>query len=160
MDLHGHRGQQSSIKERVGLHQPHDLPHIEVERTRSWPTEALSAARLPVLRIPATARSQVRRPHAAQFAVLGCRFVDRMHRQPPIRPISLGLTSRGAQSWQGRLDPGRLGACLSPSCHACPQSFPWNYGPSRHNPGSVPLDIEGARAGCLGFRGSFAVRSL
>lgn len=32
-----------------------------------------------------------------------------MRPQPPIRPISPGLTSREAQSWQGRLGPGRFG---------------------------------------------------
>lgn len=47
-----------------------------------------------------------------------------MHPQPPIRPISLGLTSREAQSWQGRLDPGRFGTCLSPSCHVLYLEFP------------------------------------
>ena len=116
--------QQTTIKDRTGPLQGHGPPHLEIDQTdgdppRSW-TNTAQQGRLPIRKVPATARSQIRRPYAARFVLLGCELVGRMHIQPSIRPISMGLTSREAQSWQRRLVPGRLGTTLSLSGHACP----------------------------------------
>lgn len=111
------------------------------------------SARLPVASSPATVKCEIRRPYAAQLALLGCELFGRMRPQPPIRPISLGLTSREAQSWQGRLGPGRFGDFVTAVLPCLFSKFPlklWGLPPQT---GLCTAEQQGNRGQLFGIQG-------